>query len=241
MPSQRIGANLLQLRWNVPEQRVGDFESWYDREHLGDMVAVPGIHGGRRFARVPMGFSNESEFGHLTLYQLADLSPLSSQEFQKLVEEPSPWTRQVAFDLEMARRVYRQIWPEPVPDLPEQPAGSALLHVMMRAEPSVEEDFNHWYEQEHLPALLAVPGILSARRFRAVDDGADFGGHAAQQGFDFLAVYELSGVEVMETDAFRTAGSPTPWRKRLGDAVGAHVQVYRLVFPTEGAMEKEAW
>jgi hypothetical protein len=36
-------------------------------------------------------------------------------------------------------------------------------------EPAAEDDFNAWYDQEHLPGLAAVPGNLRARRLRSVD------------------------------------------------------------------------
>jgi hypothetical protein len=237
VPAQRVGSNLLQLRWNVPQPKAADFEAWYDEEHLADMVAVPGILGGRRFARVATGFSSPTEFGFVTLYELADLEPMRRPEFQRLVEAPSPWTRRVAFDLELARTVYRRLGP--VQDLAEdrRETGSALLHVMMSAEPSVLEDFHSWYDEEHLPALLGVPGVLGARRFQATDDGAGFGRHESEAGLEFLAVYELADTSVVDTAVFREAGSATPRRKRLGDAVRSHVQVYRQVFPAEGALE----
>ncbi len=33
------------------------------------------------------------------------------------------------------------------------------------------QDFNKWYNEEHLPELLSVPGILSAARYEAVKGG----------------------------------------------------------------------
>ena len=37
------------------------------------------------------------------------------------------------------------------------------------AEPALEEDFNNWYHQEHLPALSQVPGCIAVHRFRAIE------------------------------------------------------------------------
>jgi len=233
---QRIGANLLQLRWNVPPEKVADFEAWYDEEHLADMAAVPGILGGRRFARVETGFSSPTEFGFLTLYQLADLEALTRPEFQALVDDPSPWTRRVAFDLGLSRTVYERIGPFTAGDA-TQPVGSALLHVMMAAEPSVVDDFNSWYDEEHVPAILGAPGVLSARRFAAVPDDSGYNGENPEADHTFLAVYELADAGVVDDPAFRKAGAPTPRRERLGTAVRSHVQVYRQVFPKEGAFE----
>src|SRR6266545_3951961 len=110
---QRIGASLLQLRWQVPAERVADFNRWYDEEHLGDLVGVPGILGARRFERVaawkPAAASN---FQYLTLYQLASIEALEREEFVAHARNPSPWTQRAATGLPMARGVYRQIFPE---------------------------------------------------------------------------------------------------------------------------------
>jgi hypothetical protein len=234
MPAQQTGSNLLQLRWSVPQPKVADFEAWYDEEHLADMVAVPGILGGRRFARQATDFSSPTDFGFVTLYELADLEPMKRPEFQRLVDEPSPWTRRVAFDLGLARTVYRRLG---AGTQDRQQTGSALLHVMMSAEPSVLEDFHSWYDEEHLPALLSVPGVLNARRFETTDDGAGFGRHESEAGLDFLALYELADAGIVDTAVFRESSKATPRRRRLGDAVQAHAQVYRQVFPAEGALE----
>jgi len=32
--------------------------------------------------------------------------------------------------------------------------------------PEVEDDFNEWYNVDHLPKLAAVPGVHGARRYR---------------------------------------------------------------------------
>src|SRR5215211_7056679 len=95
---QRIGASLLQLRWQVPADRVADFNRWYDEEHLGDLVAVPGILGARRLERVATWKpAAASGFRYLTLYQLTSDEALEREEFIAHARNPSPWTRQVAF------------------------------------------------------------------------------------------------------------------------------------------------
>ena len=37
----------------------------------------------------------------------------------------------------------------------------------MDVDPDKEADFNDCYDNEHVPGLLKVPGVLSARRWRA--------------------------------------------------------------------------
>jgi hypothetical protein len=59
------------------------------------------------------------------------------------------------------------------------------------ADERLEEEFNAWYNTRHLPQLKAIPGILDAARYVAV-----------QGGPKYLAVYELESAEVIHSEAF---------------------------------------
>jgi hypothetical protein len=72
-----------------------------------------------------------------------------------------------------------------------------------------EEEFNAWYDTEHIPELLSVPGILDAARYVAEKGGPKY-----------LAAYELESIDVMQTPAF-TGRPRTPWGRRIGpSAIG---------------------
>ena len=50
------------------------------------------------------------------------------------------------------------------------------------ASPEVDAEFNRWYNNVHLPEMIALEGIVSVRRFAPVtDDGP------------YVAIYELEG------------------------------------------------
>src|SRR4030095_4685893 len=83
--------------------------------------------------------------------------------------------------------------------------GIFLVYVDIDAEH--DKEFNEWYNTEHLPELLAVPGILAAARYEAVKGGPKY-----------LACYELENVEVMHTPAF-TNRPRTPWGERVSPSV----------------------
>ena len=74
---------------------------------------------------------------------------------------------------------------------------------MIEIDPEHEDEFNRWYEQEHIPEKLEVPGFRSARRFQA-DDGAS----------RYLAVYELDDVSVPTSEEYMSQ-TPTEWTERL--------------------------
>ena len=49
---------------------------------------------------------------------------------------------------------------------PTQHIGGTIMVVMMDVEPEHEEEFNRWYNDEHLVERLEIPGYVSARRFK---------------------------------------------------------------------------
>jgi hypothetical protein len=59
-------------------------------------------------------------------------------------------------------------------------AGNALLVVQVEIDPVDDEEFNRWYDEEHIPEKLGEPGFLTARRFKASDGECKY-----------LVVYEL--------------------------------------------------
>ena len=57
-----------------------------------------------------------------------------------------------------------------------------------------EEEFNAWYNEDHIPALVAVPGVYCARRYVAVEGDPKY-----------LAVYEMSDGAVTKTPEWNRA------------------------------------
>jgi hypothetical protein len=238
--SYTVGSYLLQLMWEVPSARLDEFRSWYEEEHLADMAAVPGILSARRFERDPSyPFAHPTARDHLTLYEVADLATLSTPAYLRLSRTPSRRTMETAAGLGMARTVYRQLFPSRgvltgagVSGAPRQEAGAAVLHIMMGCQPVAEYEFNGWYNDEHLPLITGVEGVLHGRRFAVVDGAAPSPPGSSEA--PYLAVYELADADVAAGPGMVAAGRPTPWRQRLGDQVHAHVQVYRQVARLEG-------
>jgi hypothetical protein len=81
----------------------------------------------------------------------------------------------------------------------------ALLMAIMEPTAVMEEEFNDWYDLEHLPQMQAVPGIDTAARFVAVDGWPRY-----------IAVYDLSEFAVLRSAAYRsmTGSGFTAWSRR---------------------------
>lgn len=76
-----------------------------------------------------------------------------------------------------------------------------------------EEEFNAWYDTEHVPERLAVPGVETAVRFSSATGAAP----------KYLAMYDLVAESVLDTDAYKkVAGDKSsPWTKRVTERTGA--------------------
>ncbi len=87
-----------------------------------------------------------------------------------------------------------------------------LLLTMTEPPPAREEEFNAWYDSEHLGERLAITGFRSARRWLA---------DVAPGEGKYLATYELDSPAVLYTPEYlaRFEGA-SPWTRRcLGKAV----------------------
>jgi hypothetical protein len=87
-----------------------------------------------------------------------------------------------------------------------------LLLTLTEPPGAMDEEFNAWYDEEHLAERLAIPGFRSAQRW--VADVPTGGGK-------YLATYELDSVAVLTSQEYlRRFENPTPWSRRcLGKLV----------------------
>lgn len=85
-------------------------------------------------------------------------------------------------------------------------APQGLLFVISDVPSSFDEEFNAWYDTEHIGERLAVDGFLSAWRFVS-----------AERPGRYLAQYELRDPDVLGRPAYLavTADNNSAWTKRV--------------------------
>lgn len=112
-------------------------------------------------------------------------------------------------------------------------SNRGLLLTITEPPPEMEEEFNAWYDEEHLTERLAIPGFLSAQRWVA-----DL---APGQG-KYLATYELASPQVLTSDAYLARfHAPTPWSRRcLGRSVVFKRWACEQVLPGDAAPHARA-
>jgi hypothetical protein len=97
-----------------------------------------------------------------------------------------------------------------------------FLLVLMEPPPSFEREFNDWYETEHPPERLAVPGFESGLRYLSVENPRRY-----------LAVYDLTSANVLQSERYLSVSlnNSTSWTKRVASKVRAYRASGDQIYP----------
>ncbi len=193
---------LLLTMTEPPPAMEEEFNAWYDTEHMAERLAIPGFISARRwvYPRAKPGTGK-----YLATYELTSADVLTTPEYISHVGEHfTPWTKRCIGRLSVFRRwAATQTVPGTAQPAPE---ARALMVAMGDSPAEHEAEFNKWYDEEHLPILAVVPGVLSARRF------FDPTGKPRH-----IALYELTDRAVIRSPQWQ-ASVETPWSKRMLEA-----------------------
>ena len=90
-----------------------------------------------------------------------------------------------------------------------------LFSVSMDVDADKEALFNEVYDTEHIPLILKVPGIVSARRYKLEPLTMIIGGGKKTVVMEgepkYLAVYELESAEVLVGEGWAKAVDSGRW------------------------------
>ena len=111
-----------------------------------------------------------------------------------------------------------------------QHIGSTILVVMMEVDPEGEEAFERWYNEEHLPERLEIPGYVSARRFK-LEEGNGV--------LKYLCIWELEDGSPLESAEYKAQRErPSELRDRALSYVKQRSRgLYKQITPQAGAFE----
>ncbi|MBI4195092.1 MAG: hypothetical protein HY526_08440 [Betaproteobacteria bacterium] len=93
------------------------------------------------------------------------------------------------------------------------PGGQAVVLVRFDQVPrKFEAGWNRWYDTEHIPAMLRVPGFVTARRLKMTPPLSPETGTQPSSPL-YLTLYDLADKNAVESDRFlRDRNSPwTSW------------------------------
>lgn len=103
--------------------------------------------------------------------------------------------------------------------------AKGLLLVIMEPPAPLEEEFHDWYDSEHLPQRLALPGFESGSRWVCLSGWPRW-----------LAIYDLSSIAALDDAAYAAVSgqNSTPWSRRiLPRTLGRQRIVAEQIYPSE--------
>jgi hypothetical protein len=196
---------ILVAAMKIGRAAADEFHDWYDTEHLPERERVPGFLLCRRW------IGADDPTVSVATYDLESIQVLKTPGYLAIGgTNLSPWSRRITAQVERLMRFEGdQILPGG--ELPPADAGGLLLNAMNIA-PEFDAEFNEWYDKEHIPALRAVPGVLSARRFRGSGNRK------------YVALYHLAAPEVQDSAEWKKARE-SEWTDRLKPHFRDHLRL----------------
>ena len=192
-----MNMGLLLTMTEPPPAMLEEFNAWYDTEHLAERLSIPGFISARRWQRD----CAPGEGKYLATYELTSEDVLQTPAYLAYVGDNfTPWSKRCLGRLSLFRR-WACVQTVPGNRAPDESAN-ALALACHEVPAEHEAEFNRWYDMEHLPLLLQVPGVLAARRFRASSGTPDH-----------VALFDLVNEEVVLHPAW-SAADRTEWAVR---------------------------
>lgn len=173
-----------------------EFHDWYETEHIPVRLRLDGFESATRYQAV------QGSPRYLAVYELSDLAVLDTDAYREIKDKPSERTARMLANVTGFTRFTCEL----VADSGDSPPGRYLSVVAFTVPEADVAEFDDWYENEHVAALLKADDWLRVRRWRVRSgDGGPW---------THLALHELASLEVMDSPE-RAAARTGPKRDAL--------------------------
>lgn len=209
---------LIRTNCTDPAQDTS-FNEWYDRVHVPDVLSSGMVSRAVRYRKAD---ANDGGPGYLAIHELAwdDLDAVARQVAQtrrRLTDSRGFHPALEIVRAESWKRIGRAFT---TPRTGHTPAAGIFVIESRCANPEREGEFNTWYDEMHIPDLLATGVFETAYRFALAPQGAIVGAavpteaalaaaHPAGPGqVTYLAVYESAIDPLTAVDEFSCTHRP---------------------------------
>ncbi|KAI0785483.1 hypothetical protein BC629DRAFT_1517381 [Irpex lacteus] len=206
-----------------------EFNDWYDNEHVPLRVAVPSFQSWQRWKAIDGQKPTYAASYDLTSYQ-ATLQP----PYTTLAETRSDREKRILTNLEtLDRRTYEAFEGNDKYPKSKYDPGEAKFAVFVSADvkPELEEEFNRWYEEDHIPKIATTPGWIRTRRF-VLKDGSKGGVEGSKDqtpARKWLAVHEYADATGFSDPEDRKKFD-TEWTRRVYSEVITRKDLRQFAF-----------
>lgn len=177
----------------------GDFNDWYNTEHIPLRMGAPGFTSAQRYR------ANEGP-AYLAVYEMETAAALKTPEYHVIKGQPGERTKRMLSDVTgFTRYIANESgrWEKPESASIDAPV---LYAVFFEVPADRADDFDRWYTEDHIPLLMKCTDWLMVRRFNIID------GEPGK--YTRLALHYLASTNALSSPE-REAARATPWRARL--------------------------
>jgi hypothetical protein len=202
------------IRWlntvelTIPDvSREQDFINWYSSIHLPDVLECPGFKNGRLYIAKEF---RDGRGKFLTTYEIESDDIDQTMTIRREMREQEKKRGRYGNTLDYIHQIWRDVlWREiarMVVDKEHDPNMGKWVNLIETncVDPSLEQEFNDWYTNIHLPDILETPGFMAAKRYemKELRDGRG----------KYFTVYEIETNDIDKTMEVRRKK-----RKREGE------------------------
>jgi len=187
---------LLFSQMDPPPGEADEFDDWYEHEHIPARMELDGFTRAARYRGLDGGPA------HLAVYELDDLDVLRTPAYVELKEKPSPRTARMLGTVASFTRYQC----EQLSDTGDAQEAACLFAVAFAVPDAELDQFEDFYETEHVPLLMQVPGWSRVRRYAVVSGE---GG-----SWNRLALHELRSTDALDSPEREAVGT-APKRSAL--------------------------
>lgn len=211
-----------------------EYNKWYNEQHAPDVVSIPGFVSAQRFvfsdvqllqnATAPKGVR------YLVMYKIVttDLGAVYAEVGRRATNGMTRMSDTLdrstifAYTYKAIRPVMDGTQPR---DLKSGKAGSMSTYdQLVFADPELETEYNKWYDENHEPEILSVPGFVSGQRFIFGDVQL-----AKDTGPKYLAMFKIVSSDPRSTfDQLRATKPPDSPAYKTAHTVG---YTYKAIGP----------
>lgn len=219
---------LLAIWTDIDKDFVPAFREWHGGEHMAERIAAKGWYVGHRY----YGISGAPDF--FISYEAQEAADFAGKAYHQSLNEPDERTREALRHYRNSvRTIYRLL-----KGSGEKLPTDSPFYLTLRFDSGAEhEAIGRWFEEEHLPKVGKIPGVLRARLYE-IDEGISnimtgerklYNAGPGKQRF--LATYELTAVDIPKSKAWKEAfAGSAAYAKALREMKVDHHDLFGLEF-----------
>lgn len=188
---------LVVTRIDIPTEREKEMDDFFREEYFTSLLSVAGVLSVRR-CRLVQGEGPE----HIVVWEVERPEVMEGEASKKAAFTPGG-EKIASYYTTRSETVYEEIIGFRQARY-EAMKSDYLLIAQMDIPPEMEDEFNDWYNKEHVPLLMMVPGWMAAKRFRRIQ--GDYP--------KYMTMYEIEGPWAREREEHERTHT-TEWYQRI--------------------------